>query len=163
MQGGGKLVQVKDVMSTDVITVSIGDSVEHCARLMLEHKVGSLPVFDAEGRLAGIVTEGDLIRRAARFREPGFLPLLGGLIFLDDPQDFLAELRRAMALHAGRLMTRKVYTVKPEDSLEKASTMMLRRHVKRLPVVDDEGRLAGIISRRDLVEALYPTEEGAHA
>jgi CBS domain-containing protein len=157
------LMQVKDVMNTDVITVSIDDTVEHCARLMMEHNVSGLPVLDPQGRLAGIVTEGDLIRRAARFKTPGFLPVLGGLIFLDDPQDLIAELRRAMALHAGRLMSREVYTVGLEDSLEKAATMMLRRQVKRLPVVDGQGRLVGIISRRDMVEALYPAEEGSHA
>lgn len=156
-------MRVKDIMITDVLTVSIEDSVEHCAQLMIEHKVGGLPVFDREGRLAGMITEGDLIRRAAHFKEPGFLPILGGLIPLDDPQHFLEEMRRAKALHAGRLMTREIFTVRADEPLEKAATIMLRKHVNRLPVVDDEGRLTGIISRRDLVQALYPAEEGAHA
>ncbi len=156
-------MQVKDIMNTGVVTVSLDDTVEHSARLMMEHNISGLPVLDPRGRLAGMVTEGDLIRRAARFKTPGFLPVLGGLIFLDDPQDFVAELRRAMALHVGRLMSREVYTVRPDDSLEKAATMMLRRQVKRLPVVDGQGLLVGIVSRRDLVEALYPAEEGSHA
>lgn len=156
-------MQVKEIMNRDVITVSLEDSVEECARIMIERNISGLPVMDPEGRLAGIVTEGDLIRRAAHFEEPGFLPLLGGLIYLDDPNKFLGELRRAMAVHVGRLMSREVFTVKPEDSLEKAATLLLRRQVKRLPVVDEEGRLAGILSRRDLVRALYPVEEGSHA
>ncbi len=156
-------MQVKDIMSAVVITVSLDDPVEQCARLMMEHDITGLPVLDPEGRVAGIITEGDLIRRAARFKVPGFLPLLGGLIYLDDPNEFVGELRRAMALHAGRLMSRDVITVLPEDTLEAAATKMLRRQVKRLPVVDDQGRLVGIISRRDLVEALYPAEEESHA
>ncbi len=156
-------MQVKDIMNTEVISVSPDDSVEVCARMMLEHDISGLPVLGPEGRLVGIVTEGDLIRRAAHFEEPGFLHLLGGLIFLDDPNRFLGELKRAKALHVGGLMSDQVFTVGPEDSLEKAATMLLRRQVKRLPVVDEEGRLAGILSRRDLVQALYPAEEGSYA
>lgn len=156
-------MQVKDLMSREVITVSPDTSVEESARIMLEHKISGLPVLDSRGRLAGIVTEGDLIRRAARFKEPGILPVLGGLVYLDDPALFIGELRRAMALHVGRLMTRDVYSVQAGDEVDKAATLMLRRQVKRLPVVDGEGKLAGIISRRDLVKALYPLEEGSHA
>lgn len=156
-------MQVKEIMTRDVITVTLADTVEKSARLMIEHNISGLPVLDSQGKLAGIVTEGDLIRRAARFKVPGFLPILGGLVFLDDPQEFIAELRRAMAVNVGRLMSREVYSVKPEDTLEKAATLMLRRRVKRLPVVDEQGRLAGIVARRDLVEALYPEEERTHA
>jgi CBS domain-containing protein len=156
-------MQVREIMHKDVITVSVDDSVEACARIMFENHISGLPVVDPAGRLAGIVTEGDLIRRAAHFQEPGFLPLLGGMIYLDDPNRFLEELRRAMAVNVGRLMSRELYTVRPDDSLEQAATLMLRRQVKRLPVVDEEGRLEGILSRRDLVRALYPVEEGSHA
>lgn len=156
-------MQVKEIMAAEVITVSLDDTVERCARLMLEHEISGLPVLDSRGRLAGIVTEGDLIRRAARLEVPGILTILGGLIYLDDPNEFVGQLRRAMALHAGRLMSRDPATVGPEDSLEKAATLMLRRNVKRLPVVDGEGNLVGIVSRRDLVEALYPAGEGSHA
>jgi CBS domain-containing protein len=156
-------MQVKEIMNPDVMTVSVEESVQECARIMFEQKISGLPVLDAEGRLAGIVTEGDLIRRAAHFKEPGFLPLLGGLIFLDDPNRFLGELRRAMATHVGRLMSRELFTVGPEETLEQAATLMLRRQVKRLPVVDAKGHLVGILSRRDLIRELYPVEEGSHA
>ncbi|MEW5785429.1 MAG: CBS domain-containing protein [Bacillota bacterium] len=154
---------VKEIMVKDVISVSLDSPVEECARLMQEHRISGLPVLDAAGRLAGIITEGDLIRRLARYKVPGFLPILGGLVFLDDPQRFVGELRRAMALHVGRLMTRDVITAAPEDTLEKAATKMLRRQVKRLPVIDQAGTLAGIIARRDLVEVLYPAEAHDHA
>ena len=153
---------VKEIMKTGVITVTLDTPVEECARLMHEHKISGLPVLDPAGRVAGIVTEGDLIRRLAYYKEPGVLPILGGIIYLDSPQEFLASLRRAMAVHAGRLMSRDVVTVRPEDSLEEAATKMLRRQVKRLPVVDESGRPVGIISRRDLVETLYPAEAGSH-
>lgn len=156
-------MQAKEIMTPEVITVSLEDSVEECARMMFEYKISGLPVLDPEGRLAGIVTEGDLIRRAAHFKEPGFLPLLGGLIFLDDLNRFLEELRRAMATPIGRLISREVFTVSPQGLLEQAATLMLQRQVKRLPVVDQAGRLVGILSRQDLIRALYPVEEGSHA
>lgn len=154
-------MQVEEIMSRDVITVLPEDTVEKAALLMLQHHVGGLPVIDADGRPVGMVTEGDLIRRAADFEAPGYLPILGAIIYLDDPLKFVQEMRQAMSLHIGGLMSTDLYTVNPGDTLTDAATLMLRQKVKRLPVVDQEGRLTGILSRRDLVAALYPLEEGS--
>lgn len=156
-------MKVSEVMTEEVITVSTSDSVEQCARLLQEHNISGLPVLDESGRVAGMVTEGDLIRRASRVKAPGYLEILGGLIYLGSPKKFVEELQRAMSLEAGQLMSRDVFTVKPEDDIEVAATLMVEKMISRLPVVDDKGKLVGIISRRDIMGSLYRDGAGGDA
>lgn len=151
-------MEVKEIMSTDVITVSTDESVEQCAKLLQEHNISGLPVLDAAGKVAGMVTEGDLIRRASRVKAPGYLEILGGLIYLGSPKKFVDELQRAMSLEAGQLMTKDVISVMPDDSVEKAATIMVEKKISRLPVIDTEGKLVGIVSRRDIMTSLYNRE-----
>ncbi len=148
-------MQIKDVMSKNVITVSTDDPVEKCAKLLQEKNISGLPVVDKEGRLVGMITEGDLIRRASRIEAPGYLEILGGLIYLGSPKKFVDELQRAMTLEVGKMMSKNVITVNPGENLEKAATLMVNNNVNRLPVVDDDGALIGIVSRRDIMKHLY--------
>jgi len=150
---------VKDVMTTDVITVSTGDSVETCAKLLQANNISGLPVLDEAGRVAGMVTEGDLIRRASRVKAPGYLEILGGLIYLGSPKKFVEELQRAMSLEAGQLMSKNVIFISPDDTVEKAATLMVEKRIGRLPVVDGQQKLIGIVSRRDILSSLYNSKE----
>lgn len=145
---------VREVMTPKVVTVTTKDTVEKCANLLLEHNISGLPVVDSTGKVVGLVTEGDLIRRASRIKAPGYLEILGGLIYLGRPKKFVDELLRAMSLSAGEMMTRKVISVSPEDTVEKAATLMIKNEIGRLPVIDN-GQLAGIVSRRDIMSRLY--------
>ncbi len=146
---------IKDIMTKDVITVSTGDSVEKCAKLLQENDISGLPVIDEEDNVVGIVTEGDLIRRASRIKAPGYLEILGGLIYLDSPKKFVDELQRAMALTAGQLMSKDVVFIRPDDKVEKAATVMVEKGINRLPVLDVRDKLIGIVSRRDIMGCLY--------
>lgn len=148
------MVQIKEIMATELITVSTSDSVEQCAKLLQENNISGLPVLDDTGKVAGIVTEGDLIRRASRIKAPGYLEILGGLIYLGSPKKFVEELQRAMSLEAGQLMSTDVISVKPDDTIEQAATLMVDNSINRLPVIDGE-KLVGIVSRRDIMGRLY--------
>jgi len=149
------VVKVKDIMTNEVVTVSTGDPVELCAKLMQENNISGLPVLNDAGRVTGIITEGDLIRRASRIKAPGYLEILGGLIYLGSPKKFVEELQRAMSLEAGQLMSKNVIAVGPEDSVEKAATLMVDKNISRLPVLDQKDNLVGILSRRDIMKCLY--------
>lgn len=146
---------VKEVMTRDVITVTPDDSVEDCSRILFENNISGLPVVTEEGKVVGMVTEGDLIRRAARIKAPGYLEILGGQIFLGNPNKFVEEIQRAMSYRAGDLMTDKVVSVSPEDTVEDAATKMVEKGVSRLPVLDNNNSLVGILSRRDIMKSLY--------
>lgn len=153
-------MQVKEVMTRQVLTVSTEDSVEKCSRLLIENNISSLPVLDENGELVGMVTEGDLIRRTSRIEAPGYLEILGGIIYLGSPKKYVEKIQRAMAYKAGDLMSTDIISADPEDSVKDAATLMLEKSIGRLPVVDDTGKLVGIVSRRDIMKQLYVTDSG---
>ena len=151
-------MRVDEIMTREVISASIDDSVEKCAKLLMDNQISGVPVLDKSGRVVGMLTEGDLIRREAHYEAPGLIEILGGQVYLDDPLEFLENLRRAMALRAGRLMSREVISVSPEDPVENAATEMVQHNIDRLPVVNQERKLEGIISRKDIMRALFSGE-----
>ncbi|WP_069365882.1 CBS domain-containing protein [Salisediminibacterium beveridgei] len=151
--------RIKDIMTKEVVTITPDTSVEDTAKLLLKHHFSGVPVVDEDGVLQGVVSEGDIIKRASHIQSPAVLEFLGGLIYLDSPTKYMEELKQAMALTIGDLMKTEVVTADPEDSIENIATRMLNKNYKRLPVVDDEGKIIGIISRRDIMKHLYQAEE----
>ncbi len=134
--------RVKDVMSTHVIAVREMASYKEIATRLREHRVSAFPVVDADSKVIGVVSEADLLTKEA----------LGG----DSPgvlhgMTRRRELSRASALTAADLMTRPPVTISPDDPVTHAARLMYNRRVKRLPVVDDDGRLVGIVARSDVL------------
>jgi len=111
---GGMTMYIKDIMTTDVITVSENDTIERCANLLSIHDLSGLPVLDGQGQVKGIITEGDLIRRASRIKAPAFLELLGGIIYLENPNQFLDEVKKSMGHFAKDVMSKDIITVTPD-------------------------------------------------
>lgn len=143
-------MKAADVMVREVITVRPEASVRDAALLMLQHGISGLPVVDDNHRLVGLISEGDLIRRAetgTERRRSWWLELL-------TPQERLAdEFSRAHAVRVSDLMTRHVVSADENASLADIATLMERHGIKRVPIQQD-GRLVGIVSRANLVKAL---------
>lgn len=152
---------IKNIMTKDVITVHKDDTVEKCANLLLTNDLTGLPVVDDDDRVLGMVTEGDLIRRASRIEGPAALEILGGIFYLDSPKKLVDDLKRSMGYLAQDIMTEDVITVEPGKEIEDAATLMVQRRIKRLPVVDKEGILVGIVSRKDIMNHLFNKEDKA--
>lgn len=146
---------IKDIMTKEVITVREEDTVEKCAKLLTTHNLSGLPVLDDKGKVKGMVTEGDLIRRASRIEGPAALEILGGIFYIDSPKKLMDELKKTMGNLAGDIMTKNVITISPEEEIEKAATILVRKRIKRLPVIDKEGNLIGIVSRKDIMNYLF--------
>lgn len=146
---------VKDIMTKEVITVMEKDTVEECAKLISTNDLGGLPVLDIDRRVKGIVTEGDLIKRASRIDGPPYLEILGGIIYLERYKDFMKDIRKSMGNLVEDIMTKDVVTIGPDEDVEDAATVMVREKIKRLPVVDEEEKLIGIISRKDIMNYLF--------
>ncbi len=144
-------MQAKDVMTTNVITVTPDTRVVDIAKLLLEHHISAVPVVDPENRVLGIVSEGDLIHRpelGARPRRSRWLSLL-----LGDEEFNSAEYIKNHGMHAAEVMTRPVATVSEDMALGEVAQLLEKRHIKRVPVVR-EGKLVGIITRVDLLRGL---------
>lgn len=144
----------KDIMTSDVITVTKNTAVTEVARLLTEHKVSGLPVIDQEGRVIGMVSEGDLIYQDKKLHTPAFLEILGGVIYLENPQRLGQDLSKMTAVKVAEIMTPKTFTVKEDSTLEDIATIMIERQVNRVPVVDGAGKLVGIVSRQDVVKSM---------
>lgn len=149
---------IKDIMTKEVITVKEDDTVKKCANLLITHNLSGLPVIDENGKVKGIVTEGDLIRRASRIKGPAALEVLGGIFYLETPKKFMDDLVKTMGNTAKDVMTSNVITVSPEKTIEDAATLLVQKKIKRLPVVDIEGNLIGIVSRKDIMNFLFNGE-----
>ncbi len=122
-------MQVVDLMTTDVITVSPETGIRDAARLMFRNRVSGLPVVSPAGALIGIITEADFLRLEVERQEGG---------------SDLGE-------HVGGVMSSGVVTTDPDTSIYEAAKIMTFQDIKRLPVVDEEQHLLGIISRGDIV------------
>jgi CBS domain-containing protein len=141
---------VRDVMTRDVITIGVEDSVQRAAQLLTEHGISALPVVDAAGLLVGIVSEGDLIRRielGTERRRSWWLEVL------TPTETRTAEFIKARAVKVGDIMTRNVVTAVETTPLAEVATLMEKNGVKRLPIVRDR-KVVGIVSRANLVRAL---------
>lgn len=145
-----------DVMTTNVITARDDTSVREIAGLMLKHRISALPVVDADQRIVGIVSEGDLMRRAenqTEARYPWWLALFRSNA--EQATDFV----KAHGLKARDVMTRKVFTVSENASLREIATVLEKHHIKRVPVTR-HGRLVGIVSRSNLLQGLAASANG---
>jgi CBS domain-containing protein len=143
-------MQVKDVMTQNVISVQPNEPVLKAARLMLQNRISGLPVIDKDGELIGIVTEGDFLRRSelgTQRRRPKWLEFIVG------PGRLADEYVHSSGRKVDEIMTPDPCVVTENASLEKVVELMERRHVKRLPVTRG-GRMVGIVSRSNLMHAL---------
>jgi CBS domain-containing protein len=143
-------MNVGQIMTHEPVTATTEMTVAEAAGLMLENHISGLPVVDADGAVTGMVTEGDLLRRAetgTERRRARWLELLMG------PGRLARDYVGAHARKVGEVMTQEVVSASPQDSVESVVSSMEKHRIKRLPVVSNR-RLVGIVSRADLVRAL---------
>ncbi len=143
-------MQVRDVMTRNVISAAASETVLEAVRTMLQNRISGLPVVDAEGNLIGMVTEGDFLRRGeigTERRRPKWLEFLVG------PGRLADEYVHTSGRKVEAVMTVNPVSVTEDDSLETVVELMERRRIKRLPVLRD-GKVVGIISRANLMHAL---------
>ena len=130
---------VRDIMTTGVVTVRPDTPYRKVAAMLREHRVSGFPVAGDDGKVAGVVTETDLLALVAGRRHRGH--------------------RAAGRAPAGDLMSHRAVTVGPDDPVKTAARLMHKRRLQRLPVVDRDGRLAGIVSRSDVLSVFQRNDE----
>jgi len=145
---------VREVMTSDVVTFGPDETVEVATRRLLERDVDGAPVVDADGQVIGMLSSDDLLVQETQLHYPTVFSLFGAYLELPSShRRFEAELRRAIAAVVSDVMERDPTTCAPDDTLERAATLMHERKVSRLPVLDGD-RLVGIVARGDLLRAL---------
>jgi CBS-domain-containing membrane protein len=152
-------MNAQEIMTRRVLTVRSDSPLQDAIAVMLEHGISGLPVLDADGMPVGMLSEGDLLRRAelgTESKRPRWLAFLLG------PGKLAAEYTHAHGRIVSDVMTDRLYSVAPDTPVQEVVLQMERHHVKRLPVLED-GRLVGIISRANLLRALALAASGLPA
>jgi CBS domain-containing protein len=145
---------VADYMKQQVVSIGPDASVKDLAQLFHENDISGCPVIDEKDQLIGIVTESDLIAQDADLHFPRYIQFLDSQIYLESPKKFEERLRRITGATVRELMTVDVYTVEPGTSVRRAATIMADKGINRLPVVDDVGRVLGILGRNEVLKAM---------
>jgi CBS domain-containing protein len=149
-----------DIMQTNVPTLGTGDDATQAIKLLAGHDLGALPVVNSEDKVIGIVSESDLVLadEQADLHLPNFFDLMGGVIFTGSRKGFEERLNKAFATNVRDLMSEDPVVVRTDDSVEKVARLIAEKHHNHLPVVDADGKLAGMVTRADALAGLL--EEG---
>ncbi len=152
---------VSEVMTTDVLVFGPDDNVQQAMQSMIDRSIDGAPVVEPGGAVVGILSTGDLIVQESQLHFPTVISLLGATLELPSSKHrFDEDVEKALGSKVSDVMQDKLHTVGPDDTLERAATLMHDHDVSRLPVVDTDRKLVGIIARldilRDLIEPLPP-------
>lgn len=146
-------LSVRDIMTTDVLTFGPDDEVREAMHAMVERDVDGAPVLDADGKVVGVLTNGDLIVRESKLHFPTLVSILGASFEIKH-KDWDEDLAKALGSYVREVMSQPARTCPVDATVEEAATLMHEHDVARLPVVDDGGRLVGLVSRGDIIRGM---------
>jgi CBS domain-containing protein len=149
-----------EIMDADVPTVSPEADARAAIELLARTEIGALPVIDRDRKVVGIVSESDLILsdEEADLHLPHYLNIMGGIVFVGSMKGFEKRLDKAFATKVSELMTADPIVARTEDDAETVARTIAEKHHNHLPVVDGEGRLAGLVTRADALAALVASD-----
>lgn len=145
---------VADAMSHPPLTVQPETSLKDVIKLLADRRISGLPVVNAEGQLVGIVSETDLMWQETGATPPAYIMLLDSVIYLENPKRYERDLHKVLGQTVADVMSRDVITTRPEQSLRSAAKLMHEKNVRRLPVLDHENHVVGILTRGDIIRVM---------
>jgi CBS domain-containing protein len=150
------MVTAAEIMDESVPAVSSDADARNAVELLAKTDKGAIPVVDDERRVIGIVSESDLIlsEEEADLHLPHYLNIMGGVVFVGSMKGFEERLSKAFATKVSELMTAEPVVARTDDSVETVARTIAESHHNHLPVVDGNGRLAGMVTRADALAAL---------
>lgn len=149
-------MKARDVMVAPVITANPHASIKSVAETFVRHQISAVPVVDNDGKLVGIISEGDLLHRVeagTQRQHPWWLRAFLG------PDALANEYVKAHARKVADAMTRQVVTASPETPLHEVATLLEKHSIKRVPIVEN-GQLVGVVSRANLIQAVASAGKG---
>ena len=149
------MIKVKDIMTTNVITVTPQTEIVQATKLLLENHINGVPVTDETGKLVGILCQSDLIAQQKKLPVPSFFTLLDGLVPLTSMKYLESQVRKIAAITVAQAMTPNPVVVQPDSSIEEVAALMVDNNFHTIPVVH-KGELVGIVGKEDILRTLIP-------
>jgi CBS domain-containing protein len=147
------MLTAKDIMTTEVYSVSESTDLKDLAHQFVERNVNSLPVVDSAGKLVGMVSQTDLIEQDKPLHIPTVISLFDWVIYLESPKMFGDEVRKVTARKVSEICSREPVTCSPETSVDEIASLMVEHKAHLIPVVD-QGELIGVVARLDMIRSM---------
>lgn len=145
-----------EIMNADVAGVAPDDEARTAIDLLAKSDLGAVPVVDADRKVVGIVSESDLILadEESDLHLPHYFEIMGGVVFIGSMKGFEKRLEKAFATKVSELMTADPIVVHTYEAADRVAKRIAEHHHNHLPVVDEDGRLAGMVTRADALAAV---------
>lgn len=143
-------MKVKDFMITDIISTTKDKKIKQLLETLVTHEIGGVPVVDDENRLIGMISDGDVIR----YLQPKGRTVydMFSLVLVSEKEDLSHKIEYSINHNVDKIMKKgDTLTVHPEDNLEAALSIFSKYHFKKIPVLDEESKVVGVISRGDII------------
>lgn len=148
---------VREIMTREVTTIPAEATLQEVATLLTVRNISGAPVVDEAGKMIGIISESDLLSEA---RRRAGLPHVAAFGIFTLPEETLRRIyHNGATLLASEVMTKKIITVPPDMTLSEVGDLMVKSRINRVPVVDADGSLIGIVTREDVLKALFHVGE----
>lgn len=148
-----RMLKAKDIMTTDVISVTPDTLITEVARVLLGNRINGTPVIDEKRNLVGIICQSDLIAQQKKLPLPSVFNLLDTFIPLSSPGKYEKEIRKISAVNAAQAMTPNPVSVGPDTTIEEIAALMVNKGFHTIPVVEDR-KLIGVIGKEDILRTI---------
>jgi CBS domain-containing protein len=146
----------EDIMTREVVTIPVSATLREAARLLVDKNISGAPVADAQGKVVGVLTEGDILDEDRRTAAIPRISTLG--FFLASEADLKRAYDDGLALPVEKLMTRRVLSAAPHEPITELMRLMVTRRINRIPIMDGN-KLVGIVTRSDILRGLLDSME----
>lgn len=145
---------IAEIMTANPISVSPQTSLQEAIQILAEKKISGMPVVDVKGKLVGIISETDLTWQETGVEAPPYVMLLDSVIYLQNPLKHNEELHKALGQTVGEVMSDRPVTIESDRPVREAARLMHEKKIRRLPVVNKESQLVGIITQGDVIRMM---------
>jgi CBS domain-containing protein len=145
---------VTDVMSRNPIVVRTETPLQEAIQILAEKRISGIPVVDDVGKLVGIISETDLMWQETGVTPPAYIMILDSVIYLQNPATYERQLHKVLGQTVGDVMSKNPISITADKTVKQAAQLMHDRSIHRLPVIDSDSQVVGILTRGDIIRAM---------
>lgn len=145
---------VEQIMTSTPLTVRPETPLKEAIKILAEQKISGLPVVDDTGKLVGVISETDLMWQETGVEAPPYIMILDSVIYLENPARYDKEIHKALGQTVKEVMSDKAIAIKPYQTVKEAASLMHEKKIRRLPVVDSDDQVIGIITQGDIIRMM---------